>query len=172
MDPVTLSLTAISVGLSAFGMFEKYSGEKAQEATQEKMIKTEQQQNDLRQRMMNLAASRERMELLRNAQRARSLALAGAARSGAQFGSGLQGGFGQISGATNVQGEKITQDTEAGNLMFGLQNTLSQEKIEYAKEGGTVNLGQGLMDIGQSIGKNSSQLTDLSKFFYGKLTNG
>ena len=165
VDPISLSITALSVGAQLFGTYEKSQGAAAQLQTQQQEIGVEQQENALRQQMMNLSSKREQMQVLRNVQRARSLVLSNAASSGAQFGSALGGGFGQIAGAGNTNALKIAQDTEAGNQMFGFQNTMLGLKQQYAAEGGQINFGSGIMDIGKMLGQNNTQLTSLIKNF-------
>jgi len=170
MDPISLSFMAISLATTGLGMFDKMKGASAQTAAQEQMIGVERQENSLRNQIMHLTANREQMQNLRNVQRARSLATSNAVSSGAQFGSGLQGGLEQVGGAGNTNALNLSQDVQGGDTMFGLSNEMSAAKIAYAQAGGDINTGTGLMQLGQTIGQYNSQLTGLTKQGIGALT--
>lgn len=168
MDPVSAMIAAAGLALTIYGTVEKSKGANAQEAVQEQEVRTEFQQDQLRNQIMNLTSQREQYQNLRNVQRARSLATANAATSGAMFGSGLQGGLGQVSGQGGQNQLKISQDTMAGNEMFALNQQLSGEKLRYAQAGGTINFGTGLMAVGSGIMGSQKQLTDLTNYGYGQ----
>ena len=158
-----MGVMAGSLIISGIGAYEKYEGAQAQTETQKAMVDVEQQQNVLRHQATHMQAQRMQMENLRNAQRARSLALAGAVTSGAQFGSGLSGGFGQISGAANTNALGINQNLQLSDQMFSLDTKLSGLKKQYAEQGGQISLGSGLMELGGTVSKYNPQITSLTK---------
>lgn len=92
-------------------------------------IQLQRQIEGKRQTAMELDARRKQMENLRQTQRARSLALASATGSGAQFSSGLQGGYGQISGQSNTNASGIRQNLELGRDIFNINAGISDNQI-------------------------------------------
>lgn len=67
---------------------------------------------------MELDAKRQQLEIIRGQQRARSLGLTGATASGSSKGSGLQGGYGQISGQTGVNLLGVQQSLQSGENVY------------------------------------------------------
>jgi len=165
MAAISTAIAVAGLGLAAAGAYNSYQGAKGQAAAQERMTQVEMQQEKVRQQAMELSAKRQQMEVLRNSQRARSVALSNANSQGAQFGSGLAGGYGQISGQTGVNLLGINQNLEFGEQMFNLNNQLSQAKISYAQAGTQSSLGSGLSSLGGTLIGNASTLGNISKGF-------
>jgi hypothetical protein len=92
----------------------------------------EQQIEGQRMQAMNLDARRRSLEVLRNQQRARAVALTNANAQGAARGSGLQGGYGQIAGQTGVNMLGISQNLQIGQNIFGLNNQITGQKQAYS----------------------------------------
>jgi len=90
------------LALQALGGATSMGGAKASNQAQVQQIKLQQQVEQQRQHAMELDAHRKQLETVRNMQRARFLALSTATNQGAQFGTGLQGGYGQISGESGL----------------------------------------------------------------------
>lgn len=67
---------------------------------------------------MEVDARRQQLEIIRNQQRGRALGLTTATAQGASRGSGLQGGYGQISGQTGVNLLGVQQNLQAGRNIF------------------------------------------------------
>jgi hypothetical protein len=67
---------------------------------------------------MEIDAKRQQLEVIRNQQRGRALGLTTATAQGAGKGSGLQGAYGQISGASGVNLLGIQQNLQAGRNIF------------------------------------------------------
>lgn len=120
---------AAGLGLSAFGAFGQASSAKQAAGIQQQMVGTEEQMDTNRQQLMELQGRRSQMEVLRNNQRARSLALNNATGSGSQFGSGLQGGYGQQQGTSGNNLLGIDQNLTIGRSQFALTSQLNQQKI-------------------------------------------
>lgn len=92
----------------------------------------ERQVEGQRQQAMELDARRRSLEVLRNQQRARAVALTNANAQGAARGSGLQGGYGQIAGQSGVNLLGISQNLQIGQNIFGLNNQITDQKQAYA----------------------------------------
>jgi len=163
--PAVASAIAGSAALgavsSAIGGYESYEGAKKQTAAQNAITGYEQQENQVRQQQMELNSQRSQMETLRNQQRARSLALNSATSQGAQFGSGLSGGYGQIAGQANTQLLNNSQNTSLGEQTFALDAQISQQKIAYANAGSQVSLGQGISGIGKDLFASANSIGNL-----------
>lgn len=93
----------------------------------------EMQQNAVRKQAMTLQAKRQSIENIRNTQRASAMARNSATNQGAQFGSGIQGGIGQIQNQGNFIGAGINQNYGLGLQMFGLDDQLSANKIAMSR---------------------------------------
>jgi len=127
----------------------------------------EQQMNAQRQQQMELTSQRTQMQTLRTQQRARSMALASAASQGAQFGSGVKGGYGGISGQTGTNILSTGQNLQIGQNIFGLQAGVSGAQIEMSNDlsgaatamgnaglwSGIGSLGTGIMGAANPLGK-------------------
>lgn len=91
-------------------------------------------QQDIEQQRYNamiLAANRQQLEIVRQGQRARAMALTTATAQGAakQGASALGGGYGQISGQTNQNLLGVTQNLGIGANIFALNAGITQQKI-------------------------------------------
>ena len=80
------------------------------------------QENQLRQKQMNLDANRRKRDIIRQAQVATANAEASANASGALNGSGVEGARAGISGQAGVNFLGVSQNQEIGNQMFTLEN--------------------------------------------------
>jgi hypothetical protein len=139
--------TAVSVG----GAYLQYKGNKKQSEAAMQGAQAEQNQEALRRQAMELDARRRQREVIRTQQRFRSQALAAANNQGAQFGSGLQGGYGQASGQSGVNATGISQNLEIGRGIFDQSAIISQSRFNSARAGGTLALGQGLSSLGGAM---------------------
>lgn len=164
-NPIGMAAALGGIGLSIFGASEKADMAKQQAALQSQMTATEMQQDAVRQQAMRVNARRQQIEVLRNAQRARSLALNNATSQGAQFGSGLQGGYGQISGAAGWNNTGIQSSLDFGEQMFGLNQTLSQQKMQMANLTGQQATNQAYTQLGSTLVSNANQLGNIGKQF-------
>lgn len=184
MDPISLAIGAVGLGMSIFGGMGV--SEKAGEAAQ--ISKDEAQQeagiNAAKQQQMQIEARRTQLENVRNSQRARSMATNAAVNQGAQFGSGLQGGLAQISDQNTFNQQGVGQALSIGN-QIGINNSLiSVDKMKMADvqaqssaDAGLASLGGAIMkagpivgQIGQGFGGGMSKA--LSLFSPGSLSGG
>lgn len=96
---------------------------------QQNIIAAERGVQEQQRRAMELDGRRQQMEIIRNQQRARALALTGATAQGAAQGSGLQGGYGQISGITGTNMLGVSQALDIGRSIFGLNQNISDQRV-------------------------------------------
>lgn len=158
----------VTGGLTAASMFMQWQGgQKAAQASQQQAQLSaqnagfEMQIDQQRRQAMELDAQRKSMDVIRNAQRARATALSNAAGSGSQFGSGLQGGYGQISGQSGFNLLGINQNRMIGENIFGLNQQIDQNKMQIASLGGTLASAEGEMGFGKSLGGAIGPLSNL-----------
>jgi len=107
--------------------------------------------NEQRKNAMEVDARRRQLDVVRNNQRARSMAQTSATSQGSQLGSGLQGAYGQIGGQAGFNLQGINQNLEIGRNIFGLDTQISQNKITMAGLQGQEATASGVSAIGQSI---------------------
>lgn len=138
---------------AAQGAQVQVTGAAAQNQATKAITGYEQQIEAQRFQAMELDARRQTMDAIRNEQRARALGLTNATSQGAAQGSGLQGGYGQISGQANQNILGIGQNLDIGRAIFGFNSGISQQKLAYAAGGDIINQGQGV--IAQSQGWNA-----------------
>lgn len=160
MDPLTLGIAAVGIGMQAYGMFGANEAQEQAQASAQRTAVLEQQVNAQRRNAMELNARRQQLEIYRNAQRARAQGTAAAVNQGASKGSGLQGGLAQVYGqsAFNLQG--VTQNLEIGRNIFGLNDQISKEKAlqssyqsEAATYGGIASFGGSVTGSAGTLGK-------------------
>lgn len=133
------------------GAMIQVKGAEAQNAAQKEITKLEFQSEAQRFQAMELDAKRRQMEVIRNQQRARSLGLTAATSQGASKGSGLQGAFGQISGASGVNLSGIQQNLAIGRNIFEINRGISDQRLAYAAGGDIINQGQGVIAQGAAM---------------------
>lgn len=104
-----------------------------------------------RMEAMELDAKRTQLEIIRNHQRARALGLTSATAQGAQSGSGLQGGYGQVAGQSGVNLLGVQQNLGIGRDMFAINSGISQQRLRYAEGGDVINRGAGIIAQGAGI---------------------
>jgi len=131
-------------------------------AEQMRIAALERQAEEQRHKAMVLQARRQSTEIVRNQQRANAMALNAATNQGAQLGTGLQGGYGQISGqtATNLAG--VNQNLEIGNNTFEINKQISNSKMHLAQLGGEANMWQGIGNLGGSVMKIAGPLGNMT----------
>src|SRR6267154_241303 len=166
-NPLAIGAGVLGIGMSIVGGFGQADAAKKTAAAQQRIAGLEQQQDAARKQAMELSAQRQQMEVLRNAQRARSLALNNATSQGAQFGSGLQGGYGQIEGQSGVNLLGISQNLQAGEQMFGLNAQINTQKMNIAGASSTAAMGAGFSSLGSGILGNLGIAKNLSTNFTG-----
>ena len=99
-----------------------------------------------KERQMNLDVQRKKRSALREAQAARQVALANATNQGAQFGSGVAGGFGQIGNQLGGNFLALNQDSQLGADVFSANR-------QYAKGGAMAAFGTMLTNGAETISR-------------------
>lgn len=154
------SMIAIAgLAVAAVGAGVSYYGATQQAAAQGEALALQKQQDALRNKQMNLDAMRRQREIVRQSVAARSVALSNSTAQNAQGGSGLQGGYGQISGRTNVNALGISQNQDIGNQMFGLNAGVYDAYRSAAYAGSIASLGSGLTSLGGMAMKNNVDIS-------------
>lgn len=159
------------LGLSAFGAVGKAQAAKKQAQASQEVANLEMKQDAVRKRAMEMQAHRQQLEILRSQQRAQALAVNNANNQGAMFGSGLQGGLGQISGYSNFNLQGVDQALASGEQMFGLNAQISQQKINIAKAGGQAATATGLASLGGTLTSSAPTLKNLAGNLGGTSAN-
>lgn len=151
-------MAALSTIIGAVGLGLAGAGTVTQMIGQSQAADASRRQERIRERQMNLETSRQRRGVIRQALRARSMALIAGSEQGASSGSGLAGGLGQISSgaAGNLQG--LSQSSELGTAMFR-----TNEQITSAQE--LSSFGGGLSALGGSIFSNNETLSRLGTYY-------
>lgn len=166
MDPLTLGIGAVGLGLQAAGILGGASNAKRAAEIQNQIGGLEQNLNGQRKMAMELSAKRQSMEIYRTAQRARALALNNATNQGAAYGnsSGLAGGYGQISGQTTTNLNGVNQNLMIGRDIFGINDQISQAKMQLASVQGDQSLFQGLGSLGGAITGSAGTLSNIYQY--------
>ena len=128
------------------------------------MLAIQAKEQQQRQNLFEIEQQRKRIEDLRNAQTATSVARSRAVNQGAQFGSGLLGGLEQVQGESNYNLLGIQQNTQIGENLFSLDQQLTQAKINSAQAATTQSIGSSLTSFGGAVVNSMGNI--------GKLTSG
>lgn len=159
MDPISLAMGAIGLGMQIFGGSKAADNSAQQAAVSQDEAKQEQGINNLKQQQMEMDAKRQQLEMIRTAQRASALAQSRATNQGAQFGSGLQGGLAQITDQSLVNLSGVNQAVDIGRGINAFNQNISGDKMqmatlgaEQAKDQGIVSMGGAIMKAGPMIG--------------------
>lgn len=166
------ALVAAGVGMAAVGTVSQMNAAKDAKAAQQQQIEAEQRAEALRKQQMEIQARRQNMEIVRNQQRARSMALATATAQGAGLGSGLQGGYGQIGGQTGLNLLGVSQGLQFGNTMFGINQDISGARMRLADAQSNAAFGAGLSSLGGTMISSAGQISSLGKNIFSGSTFG
>ena len=160
MDPISLAIGAVGLGMQIFGgMGQARASEEAARISADE-AKQEQGINAQKQQAMELSGRRQQMEITRNAQRARAMAVQSATTQGAQFGSGLQGGLAEVTDQSLFNLVGVNSALETGRNINQYNNAITQDKYAMAKaqssgaqDAGYASLGGALLKSGPIIGQ-------------------
>lgn len=167
MDPISLAIGAVGVGMQIFGGFGQ--AEKSQEASRvsQDIARQEQAINGAKLRQMELEGRRMNVENIRNGQRARAQATNAAVQQGAQFGTGLMGGIAQINDKTNWNILGVDQGLQTGREIGGYNDKISADKQQLAQIGADSSMYQGLTSLGGAVMKAGPIIGQISQGFGG-----
>jgi len=156
MNPIA-DLAAITqvvgFGMSLFGGVSAAEDAKHAADIQSKIAGYEGDLEDQRHKAMELAASRQSMEIIRSNQRSRSLAVNNAVNQGANLGSGLQGGLAQVQDQSLFNLAGVNQNLEIGQAMFGINKQITEQKQQLAQVQGQSATDQGIASMGGTLVK-------------------
>jgi hypothetical protein len=144
--PASVALLGVGTAISAYGQYGQYKAQRKADA--------------IRQRQVQLEATRQRREQLRRGQVARAQATARAYNQGAGDSSALAGGTSQITAQTGRAVTGTNQDAELSAGLFGAN-------AEAAKAGAIVSIGEGISSVGGAIGSNADTLNRASTSLFG-----
>lgn len=172
MDPITLGLSVVGIGLQLFGGLGQADVSHQQAKVSQDIAAQEQGINAQKQQQMQLESRRSLLQNFRNAQRLRSQATSAAVNQGALYGSGLPGGLAGITDTETESALGINQATEIGTNIFALNNKISADKSQLAALGGQAAYDQALGGIGGLIGKNAGTFGGLAKDVGSDISSG
>lgn len=164
--------SAVGLGMSIFGGLDQSRIAKEQAGVSADIATQEQGINAQKQQAMELAGRRQQLEIIRNNQRARSMAENAAVNQGAQFGSGLQGGLAQVEDQSLFNLAGVNTALETGRNIAGFNNQISQDKIRLAQLGGDAASSAGFASLGGSILKAGPTIGALAGGFGSKTGGG
>jgi hypothetical protein len=150
MVPVMIASTVVA-GVGT--VMQMQASKKASEAQQQE-IALQRKVEEERRKQMELEARRKQLEIIRQQQRARSMALATTTAQGASFGSGLPGAYGQIAGVSGFNMQGVNQNLEIGRNIFGFNSQISDARMAYADAQGMQATGMGISSLGNMMFKN------------------
>lgn len=163
MDPISAGLGIVGLGMQIYGGMQASETAQKQAAEYQAIAADEKKINAQKQLQMQLENRRSQLENVRNAQRARSMATAAAVNQGANFGSGLAGGLGQIAGQESTNALGLNQGLTIGNTIFGINDDISAHKMNLASLGADMSEAQGWSSLGGSLIKNGPMIGGLAK---------
>lgn len=171
MDPLTLGIAAVGVGLQLFGGASASAHAKEAYGIQQNITGLEGQVNNQRHEAMELSARRQSMEIFRNSQRARAQAVNNATNQGANYGnsSGLPGGLAQVADQSMFNLQGINQNLELGRNIFGLDDQISKQKLALSGVQSSMVTDQGISQLGSSIAGNAGTLGKVGQYGYSQL---
>jgi len=152
---ISAAVAVVGIGVQAYGASQQMDAQKKMAAATQQEVAGQQQVQALQLQQQTLEARRKQLEVVRTQQRTRALALSTANAQGAKLGSGLQGGYGQIQGASDVSAVGINQNMQLGQEQYGAMQDINSAKIRYASAGAQNSFGAGLMSLGGGLVTNS-----------------
>lgn len=172
MEPLTLAASAVGLGMQLYaGQQQAEIAEKQAQVSMD-IAGQEMKINQAKTRQMELEGRRTMVQNIRNAQRARAMAESSAVNQGAQFGSGLQGGLGQITAQSNWNNLGVNQALMTGREISGYNDLISRDKMQLAQLGGESAQYQGFQSLGGAVIKAGAMLGPMSQGFGGGSSYG
>lgn len=163
MDPLTLGIGAIGLGLKLWGGANASSDASQIANVSGQNAALEGQVNNQKAMAMQLSSHRQVIEDYRNTQRARSMGVNASVNQGAQYGSGAAGGAAQAldTGLFNTQG--VNQQAQIGGNIFALNSQESGNNITIAGLKGQQATAEGMSNLGGSLFGAAQTLGNMGK---------
>jgi len=166
------TIAAVGIGMSVVGGVTSMFGASDKADAQQQVLQLQMQQEAERKKAMELNARRESLEAIRKGQTARALALTNATNQGAGGGSGIQGGYGQIAGATGTRLAGINQNLDIGRNMFNLNQAITGQQMQIADAESMMGFGAGLSSMGGALVNNMGAIGRIGGGFGGGANSG
>lgn len=161
MDPLTLGIGAVGLGMQIFGGVSASQDAQKAYGIQQNITGLDTQVNAQRQQQMVLSNSRQQMENFRNVQRARAQGMNAAVNQGAQFGSGISGGQAQATDQGNFNSLGMNQNLQIGENMFSLDNQISQQKLALSGVQSSMATDQSIAGLGSTLTKGAGTISNI-----------
>lgn len=168
MDPLTIGIAAVGVGMKIFGGMGASSAQSAAYAAQKDIASQEEGINAVKQQAMLVSANRSQLENFRNVQRVRAAGLNASVNQGAQFGSGIAGGQAQATDQGLFNSLGVNQAVQSGTQIFGYNNKISGDKMNIADDQSTAATDQGIANIGGALVGAAGTISNI----YGAASSG
>lgn len=157
--------------MSLFGAAGAASNAKQSAQISQNIAGDEEGINDQKRQQMEMSARRQNLETLRNAQRQRSQATASAVNQGANMGSGIQGGLGQITDQTGTNLQGVNQNLAIGENIFNYNDQISEQKKALANVQSSQATDTALMSLGNGLVSSASTIGNIGKFAGGGISD-
>lgn len=149
-------LTFGGIGLSLYGTQQQVKLAKEKAGEEQAIAMDEQRAEAVRYTAMVYDARRRQLETIRNAQRARAMAVSAAVNQGVgvgstDYGSGLPGGEGQIAADAATSQKNISVNQQFGQQMFAVNSDIAGHKWKEAQISGDMAEAQGWSSLGGSL---------------------
>ena len=164
------TIAAIGVGLTAASTVGQFYNSKKQADYQARAMNDQRRADVVRRRAMEFDAMRRRREIIRQGQIARSMALAAAVNQGAEQGTGLMGGYGQIAGRVNTNLQGVQGNLELGREMFDINADMSNNFMMAAKYGTQASMWRGVGQLGGQLVRGQAVFDRLGDYWSGRGT--
>lgn len=151
--------------MSLFGSGASIFGSSKSNQINQQIAEQERLANQERRKAMELNSRRQQLQNVRNVQLQRSMAINSATAQGAQFGTGLQGGLGQITAQGIFNENGINQNTEIGRNLFDINDRTSMLKSQLSNQQSQMAMYQGIAGLGSSLMKVGPTAGNLMKGF-------
>lgn len=171
MDPLTLGIGAIGLGMQLFGKFGASEDAEKLAELEKKQAGVEMNINKQKKQQMELNSRRSLLEIYRNTQRLRAQAVQAGVNQGASSGSGLQGGLGQITNQGFYNALGVNQNLEIGRNIFGLNDQMSEIKMQMSDVKTSLSENQGWASLGGSILGSAGTIGNVGKSLFGGSNN-
>lgn len=151
MDPLTLGIGAVGLGMKVIGGFGAASAQSSAYALQQQEAQSEQQINVQKQQAFEIQTKRSQLENYRNVQRARAQGLNASVQGGAQYGSGVAGGQAQATDQGTFNNVGLGQNLLTSKNIFADNTAINQDKIGIAGYQSTAATDQGWANMGGAL---------------------
>lgn len=150
-----MAMAGMILGLGssiAGGIMQIDASQKAARA-QEKALQLQQQSEATREQASRLDAQRRKREMIREQIIARSQAQSTATNQNAQYGTALEGAYGQIGAQTSFNISGVEGQRLLAADIFGYNRQIGEARKEEARAGAQSALGAGISSIGGALGR-------------------